>query len=89
MKIPRLLFLLPVIILFSVVSSTPFTGCTKSNTDTVFVNVTHDSAVYVYDTTRINDTVYDITSGLVAYYNFNGGNLQDGLPGSIALAATL
>jgi hypothetical protein len=77
MKIPRLVFLLPVIILFSVTSSVPFTGCTKSNTDTVYINVTHDSAVYVYDTTRVNDTVYDITSGLVAYYNFNGGNLND------------
>lgn len=77
MKILRLVFLLPAIILFSVMSSAPFSGCTKSNTDTVFVNVTHDSSIYVYDTTRVYDTVYDITSGLVAYYNFNGGNLND------------
>ena len=76
MKIPKLVLLLPVIMLFSIMFSAPFAGCTKKcNMDTVFI--THDSAVYVHDTTRIHDTTFDITSGLVAYYNFNGGNLND------------
>src|SRR5262249_49374028 len=30
-----------------------------------------------HDTTRIVDTGLDPTAGLVAYYNFNGGNLND------------
>jgi hypothetical protein len=56
-------------------SGTTFSGCTKTTTDTIFVP--HDSTIYVYDTTTLRDTVYDITSGLVAYYNFNGGSLND------------
>jgi Concanavalin A-like lectin/glucanases superfamily len=28
-------------------------------------------------TVTVHDTVYDISDGLVAYYNFNGGNLND------------
>jgi len=74
-KFLKLIFIVPVLITFAVMSGTTFTGCTKSTIDTVYVP--HDSTIYVYDTTTVRDTVYDITSGLVAYYNFNGGNLND------------
>jgi hypothetical protein len=75
MKLLKLIFVLPVALLFAMISGTPFSACTKKSTDTLYV--TRDSAVYKYDTTTLHDTVYDITSGLVAYYNFNGGNLND------------
>jgi len=75
MKFLKLIFIVPVLITFAVMSGTTFSGCTKSKIDTIYVP--HDSTIYVYDTTTVRDTVYDITSGLVAYYNFNGGNLND------------
>jgi hypothetical protein len=75
MKHFKLIFVLPVILLFALISGTPFSACTKNSADTIYI--THDSAVFKYDTTTLHDTVYDITSGLVAYYNFNGGNLND------------
>jgi hypothetical protein len=75
MKTLKLLFALPVIVMFSLISGSPFTSCSKSVTDTVYVK--HDSIIIVYDTTTVHDTTYDITSGMVAYYNFNGGNLND------------
>lgn len=61
----RLFLPLPVIAAFFIISGAPFTSCTKTRT------------IYVRDTTVRNDTVYDYTTGMVAYYNFNGGNLND------------
>jgi hypothetical protein len=75
MKIFKFVFFVPVLIIFAAMSGTTLSSCNKNMTDTVYVR--HDSAIYVYDTTTLHDTVYDITSGLVAYYNFNGGNLND------------
>jgi hypothetical protein len=75
MKVLKLIFVIPVFLVFAVISGLPFSACTKNSTDTLYI--THDSAVYVYDTTTVRDTVFDITTGLVAYYNFNGGNLND------------
>src|SRR5580658_8327807 len=75
MKTLKLLFALPVIVMFSLLSGSTFTSCSKSVTDTVYIK--HDSIIIVYDTTTVHDTSYDITSGMVAYYNFNGGNLND------------
>jgi Concanavalin A-like lectin/glucanases superfamily len=81
MRLLKLFFGLAFILLFSILGSGPFSGCTKHMTDTVYIK--HDSAILVYDTTvvhdttTIHDTSYDITSGLVAYFNFNGGNLND------------
>jgi hypothetical protein len=41
--------------------------------DTVFVKDT----LKVRDTVKITDTVYNLMDSLIAYYNFNGGNLND------------
>ena len=74
MKVLRSAFSLCVlvIILFSV--ETNFSSCKK---DTVTVRDT----VYVKDTVRVPDTAncncYDLKDGLVAYYNFTNGNLND------------
>ena len=61
--------------------STQIAGCEKTTvkhdttvkvvTDTVIKTVT------VRDTLTLRDTIYTLTDGMVAYYNFNGGNLND------------
>jgi hypothetical protein len=61
MKHLKLIFVLPVILLFAMISGAPFSACTKNSTDTIYI--THDSAVFKYDTTTLHDTVYDITTG--------------------------
>ncbi len=52
-------------------ASVQFSACKKKD-------YIYDTAiVHVHDTTIVHDTVYDIKEGMVAYYNFNGGNLND------------
>ncbi len=61
--------------------STQIAGCEKTTvqhdttvkvvTDTVIKSVT------VRDTLTLRDTLYTLTDGMVAYYNFDGGNLND------------
>ena len=77
MKLLRLLFLAPVLSLLFLLSGTPFSSCTKTTTVHDTVTIRHDTTIIKHDTTVVVDSVYDITSGLVAYYNFNGGSLQD------------
>ena len=78
MKVLRSVFglALLIIVLFSVEAN--FTSCTK--------DIIHDTVI-VKDTITIKDTIrvvdsstcncYDLTDGLVAYYNFNNGTLND------------
>ncbi len=57
------------LVLFSTTSQ--LSSCKKTET-------IHDTTtVTIHDTTVIIDSIYDLTDGLVAYYNFNGGNLND------------
>ena len=66
-------FLLPVPFLVAIgcfFTGTHFTSCNKTTT-------THDTAVAKTDTLITLDTLHDINSGLVAYYNFNNGSLND------------
>ncbi len=60
---------------------TQITGCSKTTTqhDTTVKTVidTVKTTVTVRDTLTIRDTLYTLTDGLVAYYNFNGANLND------------
>ena len=66
-------------IVFSICGS-GLTSCTKTK-----INTVHDTTtVIIKDTINIKDTVVisdtvmsNITKGLIAYYNFNGGNLND------------
>jgi hypothetical protein len=61
--------LLPLTLL--TLSSTQFTACKKTQ-------IVHDtSTVIVVDTVLGHDSLSDITTGLVAYYNFNNGKLLD------------
>lgn len=61
-------------------------SCTKTNTvhDTTSVQIHDTTTLIIKDTLTIKDTVLvndnivnDIKKGMVAYYNFNGGNLND------------
>jgi len=65
-----------IVLAFAMISfSSNVTSCSKTDTvhDTTYVNIT------VRDTTvqTITDSIYDLTDGLVAYFTFNGGSLND------------
>jgi hypothetical protein len=68
-------------LLYTLMVSTgsPFSSCTKKDivNDTTFIHVHDTTVVNHHDTTIIVDSLYDLKDGLVAYYNFNGGNLND------------
>ncbi len=61
------------------VNSTQIAGCSKTTVehDTTVKIVTDTFNHTVRDTLTLRDTLYTLTDGLVAYYNFNGGNLND------------
>jgi hypothetical protein len=72
--------LLSILIIFTVFFSlqTHLSSCQKEPLkDTLYIKDT----ITIKDTVRIVDSIncscYDLTDGLVAYYNFNNGNLQD------------
>lgn len=69
-------------LLYTLMVSTgsPFSSCTKKDivNDTTFIHVHDTTVVNHHDTTVVIDSVYDLTDGMVAYYNFNGGSLLDG-----------
>lgn len=71
MKVLKLIIPVSIIVFISILATAPLSSCKKTTTinDTVVV-VKHDTTVIV-------DSVHDITTGLVAYYNFNNGSLKD------------
>jgi concanavalin A-like lectin/glucanase superfamily protein len=77
MKLFKLLSAGLIAFFFIVFLSAPITSCSKNTTvhDTTTVIVT--DTVTIKDTVTIIDTLNSISDGLVAYYNFNGGNLND------------
>lgn len=79
MKILKIFFATPILYLISLSAGTQLSSFMKTVTvhDTT-IRVVHDTTIRnIHDTTKIHDTVYDINDDLVAYYNFNGGNLND------------
>jgi hypothetical protein len=57
--------------LFIISLGVQVSSCTKTE-------IQHDTTVKVVkDTTILYDTVYDLRTGLIAYYNFKNGNLND------------
>ena len=74
----KLLFVLPVIALMIFIFTTTFTGFSKDTTtihDTTVKVVTDTLRLTIHDT--VNTCNCNLTDGLVAYYNFNGGSLKD------------
>ena len=82
MKLIKLLLGVPVVYLIFLCSGVGFTGCAKD------ISTIHDTTIKtVTDTLRdtltvtIHDTLNtcdcNLTDGLIAYYNFNLGNLND------------
>jgi hypothetical protein len=65
-----------------VLSTTQFTACTKTKTaiihDTTTVTKHDTTTVTKVDTLVVVDSVIDLKDGLVAYYNFDNGSLNDG-----------
>jgi len=79
MNLLKLLLGCLLLFIFFTLSTTPFSACTKTKTE-----IEHDTTVVTRtDTlTRVDtvvkiDTTYDLHYGLVAYYNFNNGSLND------------
>ncbi|MDQ2720117.1 MAG: LamG domain-containing protein [Bacteroidota bacterium] len=79
------LLLIPIYIVFCLGGS-GLSSCTKTNTvhDTTTVHNHDTTTLTITDTLTIKDTVVvndnimnDIKKGMIAYYNFNGGNLND------------
>ncbi|HSZ85091.1 MAG TPA: LamG domain-containing protein [Puia sp.] len=71
MKPVRIFWALPLIFVLIASTSSTFVSCKKTTT-------IHDTTtVTVHDTTIVTDSIYDLSDGLVAYYNFNNGNLND------------
>ncbi|HEY4965576.1 MAG TPA: LamG domain-containing protein [Puia sp.] len=81
MKSVRLLLGIPMIYVIALLSGASFTGCMKTNTIHDTTRITVRDTVNTTDTLNIRDTVIscncNLKDGLVAYYNFNGGNLND------------
>ncbi len=71
---------LAAVLLYSIIiaHSVGLSSCKKEIVnDTTFILKNDTTIVIKNDTTYVPDSVYNITDGLVAYYNFNGGNLND------------
>ena len=87
MKLVKFLLAAGAIYLFFIFLGTSQTGCAKKTVIDTVTNTVHDTTIKnIHDTTTkiVKDTVTLVdsifandTSGLVAYYNFNGGNLND------------
>ena len=56
---------------------TSFISCAKTSTVYDTTTVIIRDTITVKDTVTITDTLGNLSNGLVAYYNFNGGNLND------------
>src|ERR1700690_3527994 len=71
MKLLKISALLPLAYILFISAGTQLSSCQKTKTviDTTYITV--------HDTTIVTDSIYDLTSGLVAYYNFNGSNIND------------
>jgi hypothetical protein len=79
MKIAKAFLGVVIFYLLFFLGGTSFSGCKKTEIihDTT-IRVVHDTTIHnIHDTTTRVDTIYDVKDGLVAYYNFNGGNLND------------
>jgi hypothetical protein len=78
MKIFKFILGIPIVSLVVLSAGTQFSACMKTVTvhDTTTVVVRDTTTITIKDTLR-TDSIYNLTDGLVAYYNFNGGSLHD------------
>lgn len=77
MKFAKIIAGIPALYFLFLCFSVPFVSCQKTYVhDTTTITI-HDTTI-VKDTVTITDSVnFNLADGLVAYYNFNGGNLND------------
>ncbi|HKH62643.1 MAG TPA: LamG domain-containing protein [Flavitalea sp.] len=78
MKLSKSVLALLPIAVFLLFAQTNFSSCQKE-TEIVRDTIIKKDTLIIKDTVRITDTMscYSLTDSLVAYYNFNGGNLND------------
>src|SRR5450755_3483012 len=83
MNIAKFLLGFPIVYFLLVISGAPLAGCSKTTTvhDTTTVTIRDTIHTKTTDTLTIRDTINscncNLADGLIAYYNFNGGNLND------------
>jgi hypothetical protein len=77
MKFAKFLLSLPIICLIFLISSFHFVGCTKTTTVHDTTQLIVKDTVTLKDTVTIKDSTCNLSCGLIAYYNFTGGNLND------------
>ena len=79
MKILKVSVASVLLYMFFLAHSVSLVSCTKTNIehDTTVINHHDTTIINRTDTLIVPDSIYSITDGLVAYYNFNGGNLND------------
>ena len=59
-------------------ATAPMSGCKKTTIHDTTIKTVHDTTIKtVHDTTTVKDSTWELTSALAAYYNFNGGTLND------------
>lgn len=81
MKFVKWFVTLSPVLVFLFLAQTNLSSCQKE-TEIVRDTIIKKDTVVIKDTVRITDTLpcpacYDLSDSLVAYYNFNGGNLND------------
>jgi len=76
MKFAKIIAGIPVLYFLFLLSSVPFVSCQKTAVHDTTTITRHDTTV-IKDTVTIVDTLGNLSNGLVAYYNFNNGNLND------------
>jgi hypothetical protein len=82
MKILKALWGIPILFFIGIMFfGLPFFGCTKTKTIHDTTTVIVKDTINTKDTITLKDTInictYDLSQGLIGYYNFNGGNLND------------
>src|SRR5579862_3140240 len=79
MKTSKLLFGIPLIYFAVLMISWHSAGCSKTTTvhDTTKVIVKDTVTQIKTDTLLVKDSSCNLKCGLIAYFNFNGGNLND------------
>ncbi len=77
MKLFKVLFTAVSVYFLFILLGTSFSGCTKTKTVYDTTVVTIRDTITVQDTVTIIDTLCKISDSMIAYYNFNGGNLND------------
>jgi hypothetical protein len=78
MNLVRLIFAALFISIFFILFTAPISSCTKTETEIIHDTTTVIQKDTIVVTDSVVDSVINLNDGLIAYYNFNNGSLNDG-----------